>query len=157
MSGRSWSYSAPAAVSGPSRDSHNIHHKPENGSSAKSQGETKWDGTTRSETRHQCKDELWTQNTSSCSPLHETHQGQYDTWMDPVIFPSLRLSPPHSRPTNLLWSSVMLIGQFTAVKITTRDDLKHVMQRALYKKFMNPAKWSTSGVKPWSKKEEWSL
>lgn len=35
MSGRSWSYWAPAAASGPSHDSHSIHHKSGNGSSAR--------------------------------------------------------------------------------------------------------------------------
>lgn len=43
MSERSWSYWAPAAASGPSRDSRSIHHKSGNGSSAsareKRQGE----------------------------------------------------------------------------------------------------------------------
>lgn len=56
MCGRSWSYSAPAAVSGPSRDSRSIHHKSGSGSSAKSHGETRWDGTVRSDRRNHGKD-----------------------------------------------------------------------------------------------------
>ena len=35
MSERSWSYWAPAAASGPSRDSHSIHHKSGSGSSVR--------------------------------------------------------------------------------------------------------------------------